>query len=211
MSEPKQIRASDGFSRVLDLDVVARGQAILNGLSGNPAYEHPPVELAVLKAALDSYSAAIAEALDGSKKAIADRNKRRREVITMLRLLGRYVEVTCKNDLAIFASSGFEAASNSRTPPQPLAQPTIDYIEQGNSGQLLVAIKPVKKARNYELQYAALSGGTPGQWTTITVTSSRPAIPVSGLTPGTIYVFQVRALGKLGHTDWSNSSTRMCI
>jgi len=211
MSEPKQIRASDGFSRVLDLDVVARGHAVLNGLSGNPAYEHPPVELAVLKAALDSYSAAIAEALDGSKKAIADRNKRRREVITMLRLLGRYVEVTCKNDLAIFASSGFEAASNSRTPPQPLAQPTIDYIEQGNSGQLLVAIKPVKKARNYELQYAALSGGTPGQWTTITVTSSRPAIPVNGLTPGTIYVFQVRALGKLGHTDWSNSSTRMCI
>ncbi len=129
----------------------------------------------------------------------------------MLRLLGRYVEVTCKNDPAIFASSGFAAASNGRTPPQPLAQPTIDYIEQGNSGQLLVAINPVKKARSYELHYAALSGGTPGQWTTISVTSSRPAIPVNGLTPGTIYVFQVRALGKLGHTDWSDYSTRMCI
>jgi Fibronectin type III domain len=211
MAEPKPIRASDGFSRVLDLDVLARGQAVLTGLSGNPAYEHPPVDLAVLKAALDSYSAAIAEALDGSKRAIADRNKRRQEVITMLRLLARYVETACKNDVAIFASSGFEAVSRSRTPYQPLAQPTIDYIDQGNSGQLLVAITPVKNARSYDLRCAALSGGTPGQWTTISVTSSRPAIPVNGLTPGTIYAFQVRALGKSGHTDWSDSSTRMCI
>src|SRR5437660_10517240 len=111
MSEAKQIRASDGLGRVLDLDVVARSQAVLNGLTGNPAYEHPPVELAVLKAALDSYSAAIAEALDGSKKAIADRNKRRQEVITMLRQLERYVEVTSKNDPATFASRGLEDAS----------------------------------------------------------------------------------------------------
>ncbi len=211
MTDPKPIRASDGFSRVLDLDVLARGQAILNGLSGNTAYEHPPVDLAGLKAALDGYSAAIAEALDGSKRAIADKNKRRQEVITMLRLLGRYVEVTCKNDMAIFASSGFEARSTNRTPPQPLAQPTVDYIDQGSSGQLLVAIKAVKKARSYELQCAAVNGGAPGQWTTITVATSRPAIPVNGLTPGTVYAFRVRALGKLGHTDWSDSTTRMCI
>ena len=33
---------------------------------------------------------------------------------------------------------------------------------------------------------------------------------VTGLTPGTIYAFQVRAMGRLGYTDWSDSATRMC-
>jgi hypothetical protein len=33
----------------------------------------------------------------------------------------------------------------------------------------------------------------------------------TGLAPGTVYAFQVRAFSKLGHTDWSDSATRMFI
>jgi hypothetical protein len=208
----KQIKAALGFSRTLDPDVVARGHAVFTGLNGNPNYDKPPVDLAVFKTAVDNYAAAIAAGLDGGKKAISDRKKRRHEVITMMRLLGHYVEATCKNDMAIFTSSGFQAASTTRTPPQPLPQPTIEKIDQGTTGKLVATIKALRKARNYELRYAALGGGgMPGSWTIITLTSARPAVPISGLTPGTTYAFQVRALGKLGHTDWSDSATRMCI
>ena len=34
---------------------------------------------------------------------------------------------------------------------------------------------------------------------------------VEGLMPGTTYAFQVRALGRLGYTDWSDSTTRMPV
>jgi chitodextrinase len=34
---------------------------------------------------------------------------------------------------------------------------------------------------------------------------------VNGLTPGTTYVFQVRAVGgSTGYSDWSNPVSRMC-
>ena len=49
-------------------------------------------------------SALMAEALDGSKKVIAEKNKQREAVVKTLRLLGRYVEVKCK-DMAIFKLS----------------------------------------------------------------------------------------------------------
>jgi len=49
-------------------------------------------------------TALMAEALDGSKKVIAEKNKQRAAVVKTLRLLGRYVEVKCK-DMAIFKLS----------------------------------------------------------------------------------------------------------
>jgi hypothetical protein len=46
------------------------------------------------------------------------------------------------------------------------------------------------------------SGGT--SWTTLTLTSSKK-VTIGGLRPAGTYQFQVRALGKLGYTDWSPS------
>jgi hypothetical protein len=57
-------------------------------------------------------------------------------------------------------------------------------------------------------------GATPGQsgqGTTVTVSSVKKPIEFNGLTPGTIYSFQVRAYGKLGYTAWCDPVTRMCI
>src|SRR5437773_1846437 len=39
---------------------------------------------------------------------------------------------------------------------------------------------------------------TPTTWTTATFASARTAVSIGGLTPGTNYLFQVRAFGKLG-------------
>ena len=47
-------------------------------------------------------TALMAEALDGSKKVIAEKNNQREAVVKTFRLLGRYVEVKCK-DMAIFS------------------------------------------------------------------------------------------------------------
>ena len=43
-----------------------------------------------------------------------------------------------------------------------------------------------------------------------TVASVRPSTTIAGLTPGTTYAFQVRALTKNGYTDWSDSVTIIC-
>jgi hypothetical protein len=75
----------------------------------------------------------------------------------------------------------------------------------------LISVTPVAKARSYDIRYAPLVNGVPGNWATETVTIAKKPVTISGLTPGTIYAFQVRALGSLGYTDWSDSATRMSV
>ena len=131
-------------------------------------------------------------------------------MIRTIKLLATYVELNCKDDMHIFLSSGFQPRSTVRTPPQPLDQPTID---QGTHGQLLASVKPVRKAKHYELRYGALGAGgaAPAAWSTLTVPNAKTAVAINGLTPGTTYAVQVRAYGQLGFTEYSDSATRMVI
>src|ERR1700674_1672048 len=154
MSKVKKIKPLDGFSNVLDGDVVSRGTNVQTNMTGNPNFPTPPVDLAALKTKIDSFSALIAEGLDGSKKVIAEKNKQREAVIKMLRALARYVELTCNNDMAIFQTSGFQPASTTKTQTPPLSE-KIRKIEHGtNSGQIVVWLKAVLQAFSYEVRYA---------------------------------------------------------
>jgi len=213
MGKPKLIHVQLGFTHLSDADLLSRLTSVHDSMAGNAAFPNPPVDPGVFKSALDAFSAAIAEALDGSKKAIAERHNCRQVALEMVVLLGHHVQAMSKNDLATLLSSGFEAKSTTRTAPQPLSQPVISKVDQGNSsGQLLVSIKPVPKARNYELRFAAqAAAGAPVQWTTITVATAKASVQIGGLTPGTTYMFQVRAFGHLGFTDFSDSVSRMVI
>ena len=68
----------------------------------------------------------------------------------------------------------------------------------------------VAKAAVYHLRYAAVpsGGGAPATWTEQFITSTKPTI-IEDLTPGTIFTFQVRPLGRLGFTNWSDAVNRM--
>jgi len=206
------IKPALGVNQMSDGDLLARLNAVHDGMLNNPAYPNPPVDPAGLKAAIDAYTAAAAAALDGGKSSTTERDKRRADAVIMLRLLGHYVEVACKGDPNTFVSSGFVVASGrQRMPSQPVSIPSIVKIEQGNTGQLLVTIQSVK-ARSYELQYGPVpAAGATVNWTTVVIASTKPATPINNLTPGTTYMFQVRAFGKLGFSGWSTSVERMVI
>src|SRR5690242_20726939 len=85
------LKALENFFKLSDLDVVKNGINVCTNLTGNSKFPNPPVDLAVLKTDLDSLSALVAEAVDGSKKVIVRKNQQRGVVIAMLRLLARYV------------------------------------------------------------------------------------------------------------------------
>jgi hypothetical protein len=207
----KKIKASLGFERMPDNDLLKRLDSIHAGLSGNPVLNNPPVDMATFKTAIDTYHVLTTDALDGGKKAISAKRKQREVVIQIATQLGHYVEAACNNDLATFNTSGFVARSNTRTPPQPLPQATIDWVDRGPiSGSLLVKVSGLPGAVAYDLRSAVLGAGeTPGPWASLTLTSPK-TVTLNDLTPGATYVFQVRALGKLGYTDWSDSTTFIC-
>jgi len=212
---PKHLRVKLNYAAATDKDVAAQAVAVVDGLTNNPDFTNAPVDPAVFKRGVETYASAIAAALvDGGKKAIVDRRKHREVVVKMLRQLGHWVEANCKDDLSILKSSGFQPVSTTRTPVQPLPGPTtIARVDHGpNSGELLVKVKPLPKALSYMLRYAAIGAdGKQGPWTELMPLSNSRSFSVKGLTPGTNYAFQVRALGRLGYTDWSDTVTRISM
>ena len=206
------VKASVGFEGLTPAELVVQAKTVHDIMPNNPLYTGAPVDAATLQAAIDTYIASAALATD-SKKAIAERDKQRMALIRLLRQLAHFVEAAAKDDMATFMTSGFQPATYAKTAPQPLPQGSIVQIDQGASGQFKVRVEPLPKARLYEIRYGAAGAGgaLPATWTSVTIPNAvKPAV-VSNLTPGTTYVFQVRAYGVLGYNDWSDPSSRMAI
>jgi len=70
-------------------------------------------------------------------------------------------------------------------------------------------VKPENQTgvKTFEVRYALQgTGGALGPWTIVTLTSPQK-VTIPGLTLAGIYQFQIRALGKLGYTDWMDPKT----
>ena len=181
-------------------------------MDGNPAFSNTPVDIAAFKSGIDTLAVLVTDAADGGKKAIAAKNKQREVMIKQVTLLGHYVEAASNDDPAIFSTSGFIAAPTQRVPPQPLPSASIEWIDRGPvTGTVVVKVKGLPKARSYDLHYGVITnpGTLPTSWTSLALPGSRK-VTISNLTPGANYTFQVRALGRLGYTDWSDPTTFIC-
>lgn len=199
------IRVLDGFSRTSDSDVFFRGMTVQSNMLDNPRFPSPPVDLAVLKTDLETLAALMAECDKGTKAIIAEKNKQRAEVILKLRLLARYVEVTSRNDLSIFLTSGFTVAGT-RTPSTSLSERIRSMDHGDNSGDVILRLSAHPGAASYEVRYApaGMDNLPVSAWIVQPVTNVRSRIAIKGLTPGVKYLFQVRAVVNNGYTDWTN-------
>jgi hypothetical protein len=208
-----KLAISHNFSRTKVPDLLTKAQKIMTNITAAAAtFPNPPVTMAQIQTEITALTASSAAATDGSKKDIALRNKDHHTLEQDLTLLGAYIVKIANGDPAIIAVSGFTAAPpRVHTVPQPLAKPVVDSVTQGNSGQALVQLTPISKAKSYEIQSAPMVNGVPGTWTTTTVTAAKRPVSITPLIPGTTYAFRVRALGALGYTDYSDSATRMVI
>jgi hypothetical protein len=211
MATVKKITPLLNFSRMSDADLLTSLHTVYNSMNGNPSYTNPIVDMATFKTNIDSFVTLVADAADGGKRAISAKNKQRHLVVKMLEQLGRYVQSTCNDDPAIFSTSGFTAKSTVKAPPQPLTNATLKYVDRGpNSGQIDAKPQSLSDALHYEIRYAVVNNGTPGTWASSIILTSPKATTISNLTPGTTYAFQIRAMGRLGYTDWSDSTTFIC-
>ncbi len=204
------IRVLADFTRMALADVLARANAVYAGLNGNPAYSNPPVPLPEFRKAIDDYSAALTAALDGGSKAIAQRNAAGETLRRMLRKLAHYVEAACNDDMTTFTSSGFLPLIRTPGKRHSVSEAIRKIVAGTVSGELLVGLVKTPGAVSYELRWAPVSAaGSPAEWRNLPIANTRDT-SVAGLTPGTTYVFQSRALTKSGLTDWSDSVTRTC-
>jgi hypothetical protein len=209
MSYP--VRVADRLLKQSADQLISMAGAIITGLTNNPAFPAPTVDLKDVQDAVESLKTALAEQPHGGVAATAEKNNKKEALIALLRKLKHYVEDNCGNDLAVLLSSGFQAALSDRA-RLPLANPSILSINFGNSTELVLKVTPIARAKCYEVRSAAVGAdGVPGNWQAAGLFTSSRLMTIPGLAPGKTYTFQVRGIGgSTGYSDWSNPVSRMC-
>ena len=207
-----QLRVSIGFAEESDHIVEGVAGDVLDNLTGNSNFPTPPVPLTTLATARTEFMNAMADMAQGGTAATAEKNNKREALLVVLRQLASYVQDNCANDLAKLLSSGFKSV-NTNHARSPLEKPLIKKIQNGNSGQLVVKMKPVKNAKSYEVRMAAVpTGAAPGPWQAAGIFTDSRQLTLGSLTPGTTYMVQVRAIGgSTGHSDWSDPISHMSM
>ena len=207
-----KIRIADGLLTQSAEQLITTAGAIITGMTGNPAYPSPPVDLKTVQAAVDDLNAALAAQLNGGPAATADKRNKKAALIGLLRRLRPYVEDKCGNNLSVLLSSGFQAAVTTGV-RSPLANPSILNVGFGNSMEMVLRVTPIAHAKCYEVRRATVGAeNTPGTWQAAGMFTNSRSMTIDGLTPGTTYMLQVRAIGgSTRYSDWSNPVSRMCV
>jgi hypothetical protein len=94
--------------------LITTAGAIINGLTGNPSFPSPPVDLQTMQTAVDDLSAALAAQPNGGPTATAEKKNKQEALIGLLRRLRPYAEDHCGNDRSVLLSSGFQVAVSTR-------------------------------------------------------------------------------------------------
>ena len=200
-------KVSLSFAELSDTALDNFAQGVIDALTGNATYPTPPVTLVNLQAAVDDFTTKLAAAQTGGKSATAAKNNSRDILVGMLRKVATYVQLMCNDDPALLLTSGFQMQSTDRF-SGPLEKPHGLSIKNSGDGQLTARVDPVKNANMYEGRTKAVNG----DWLPSVFSGDSRRITFSGLTPGTSYTIEVRALGgSTGQSDWSDPSSHMAM
>lgn len=201
-----KLRVSLGYSNLNVDSLIAFAKSVHTLLYAKAEYSAAPVTAATLLTAITELSDAKVAQANGGKVATAVKNNCQENLLDLLRTLAFYVQLACGGDLPLLLGSGFDVVSSNRT-QSTLTKPVITRITPGMSGEALITVTPDANAKSFELRVAEVGeNNIPGPFRpSVTRTGSRN-MPVEELTPGTLCVFQVRAVGGLtGYSDWSDA------
>jgi Fibronectin type III domain len=211
----QKVIVKTGFQGLSDSQAIALAGAVIKGAYAEKASATPPVDQQTLQTALDDLNGAIVavQAAGGGTTAIVVKNKKRAVLNGLLRKLAHYVQANCNDDVQFVTNSGFQAKTVNARQTTSLGKAQIQSVDNGHTTQLVVSAKKVAYAKSYQVQVAAVgANNTVGPFQTAGVFGKSRPMTLTGLTPGTIYAVQVRAVGgATGYGDWSDAVSHMCM
>ena len=192
-----------------DMALIKDTTTIITSMTDNPAYPTPAPTLAVMQAALSTFSNALAAAADGGKTLTAAKIAARAALDVLLRELASYVHVACKGNMQKLLSSGFPTQKATRQPLGILPAPSgLAVTNGGRSGEINAWASPVNGAGIYNWNLALASAPD----TTIqTAQTTAASVVFDGLTPGLAYNVIVNAVGSAGPSDWTDPVSQFVI
>ena len=210
------IKAIINFRGVTADAVVTAAVNIAGTVYNNPKFagaSPQPVDQPTLKAATDALVAGNAAAVDGGKKAVQEQKHLKGVVVKFLTQLAHWAEANCKEDMTTFLSSGFQAASAKKPKAPPVTESIRKVVLGAKSGELVVKLMKYPGAASYEVRWGQVSagGGMPTAWNSQPLANVKTPVTISGLTPGTTYLIEARAVTKAGYTDYGQPIAQTVI
>jgi hypothetical protein len=196
------------LNRHTDVQLVNDSSRIITSMTGNALFPSPFPALAQIGTAHDAFAAAV-NALDRSKASTVRRDQARLALVQLLRELALYVQHASGGDPDKLLGSGFPM-QRKRGPIGGELQPpkNVRVRQSAVSGRLLARCTVLPAAKSYQWRVATVLA--PTAWTVNDpVTVAR--FTFDGLVPGTQYVVQVRAFGRSGSSNWSDSVAMFAI
>ncbi|MEO7317951.1 MAG: fibronectin type III domain-containing protein, partial [Chthoniobacteraceae bacterium] len=191
-----------------DAEVVSLANAHKAAMTGNANFTTPIPAAAAFDTGITNMSnalAALAAARTAVATAMTNKESARNALEALLTQRGDYVDLTSLGDEAKIESSGFSV----RSAPAPVgdlpAPGNLVSTTGDNEGEIDLGWNPVRGAGSYEVQ-CKVNDGTSQFAPVKTVTGS--SLKATGLTPGSVYAFRVRAVGAAGPGAWSDQNIR---
>lgn len=192
------------FTNYTDADLKEKAGYILTSMTKNPNFKTPVPAIAEVSAALDKYSAALIAAASLDRVMVAEKNKSRKALVSLLTQLGMYVMFVANGDAFVLVSSGYSLGKMPE--PGKLGNPGLVTLKSGvTSGQMLSSVKRLKYAKMYSHEITAQQPGDEGNWDATHTTTSKQLY--NGLVPGKQYWVRVAAIGSFGQVTYSGVSS----
>ena len=217
--KPKTIKAKLGLGNKTAQIVLTAALNVFNNFfssayftaaAGAPA---PPVDQPTMKAATDALLAAITAAAGGGKQAVTTMHHAKDAVVSILEQLATFVSVNSKGDMNAFMSSGFTPRATAKSKTPPVSESIKKIVAAPLTGQILVYLMKFPGAKTYQIQWGVPGpgGAPPTAWSNMPVDNIKNPATVTGLTPGSTYVFQARAVIANGYSNWGDPIARIAV
>ena len=172
-------------------ELVTTSKRILEKMEDNEIFLPPPAALAQLKIIIPDLETALVNALGRDKEMIAIKNNKRVIVGNLLQELADHVTTTCKGDLSLLLSSGFDITSES--PGNLLVAIELLEVKLGGPGVATTKVRNATGARAFVHQYTTEPPGIHTNW--MWEPSGLSSHTFKGLTSEKRHWFQVIAIG----------------
>jgi hypothetical protein len=194
-----------------DSELITGTDNLIDGVTTHPT-EFPILKVDPTMAALGTlrtnFSGALSAAMGGGEAETAIKNSVRSLLEDGLRDSCANIQKLANNDRATMLLGGCPvqkepAPAGDVTPPE-----NVRLARGGNSGELDARANRVGNAHSYEWRYATAAAPTAWQDGGTSIGARKTLV---GLTPGTVYTVQVRAVGTSGRSDWSDPAVLMVV
>ncbi|MBO9684782.1 MAG: fibronectin type III domain-containing protein [Flavisolibacter sp.] len=201
-----QVRTTNGFEAMTDLEFLGKVRYIVSKMTGNANFPTTDPTLAFVISLADGFEQAINEADAGGSYDKLVRDSKKEELIETMHNLSDYVLFTAKGNRLVAESSGFTIAKLP-SPQPPIGKPAGLSLSDGvNAGEILLMFKRVANARSYMYQIS-LDPEDETKWVSQHGTIRKSLF--TGLQSGKRYYVRVVAFGTNGQVVYSDVVSRI--